>query len=589
MIARVAKHEAAPLRAVRETLGQRNTESRLPRELDQLPIGHLQLSRAGEKIASEYKTVGALVDGFFDEREEFAALGTKSDLNHVISLLLHCVGKEGVRGWDTFRRALPALANPKAVFFFSPRLQRANRRRDSLALATLHLNRRAIHALEEVKIATVGKLVASARAGIVDVRGTGHATCIEIIESLDALAQAVAEDGSVDWIAYARTRRFRVIPDEGQPQFSAGAFLREFPKACQYAVDSRFGGTALRIFEQRLLTHRDIRASLAELGERCGVTGERARMLEAEGIQMLSRAIFQDEYLGCRFRFRPEFLRPIRELAERVQAATPGSLSVSAWERLVWNLWGVDPELVREQETLIFALLGVQAHFVQTSPVLLGSDDKARFARDAIPKIERLFKAAPNAVLSVQEVRERLGNTRHGGPQQQQLRRLLDSSPVTEKSPSHRGYRLRIECMYSSADCYERILRDHGAPMHFRQIWAEISRLLPDRYAAVSASAVSQRLSESGRFVPVGRSGTWALAEWTHVETRSVPNIAAEMIAAAGAPIAEADLFQAIRRLRPVRRRSIATLLRDDGRFRRVAPCTWALEDAQRLAAGTKS
>jgi uncharacterized protein YbjT (DUF2867 family) len=124
--------------------------------------------------------------------------------------------------------------------------------------------------------------------------------------------------------------------------------------------------------------------------------------------------------------------------------------------------------------------------------------------------------------------------------------------------------------------------------MHFREIHGEILRLAPKSLKGLSPRDLSSRMANASRFVPVGRSGTWSLREWPHIETGTVADIAARMLRAGESPMSEGQLYEVIAPLREVRRASIGTLLRDDARFRRVGPAQWALaEEAGSSALGS--
>jgi hypothetical protein len=75
------------------------------------------------------------------------------------------------------------------------------------------------------------------------------------------------------------------------------------------------------------------------------------------------------------------------------------------------------------------------------------------------------------------------------------------------------------------------------------------------------------------RFKPIAKSGFWALSEW-NVETRTVAEIAHEILARSRKPMTEAKLYSLIVAKRPVGKKTIMTLLREDGRFARVPPTT---------------
>jgi hypothetical protein len=58
--------------------------------------------------------------------------------------------------------------------------------------------------------------------------------------------------------------------------------------------------------------------------------------------------------------------------------------------------------------------------------------------------------------------------------------------------------------------------------MHLRDLNSAI--------AADSSKRTSVLLSASSRFIPIGRTGYWALREWQDVETRTIPDMAAELL-----------------------------------------------------------
>lgn len=92
---------------------------------------------------------------------------------------------------------------------------------------------------------------------------------------------------------------------------------------------------------------------------------------------------------------------------------------------------------------------------------------------------------------------------------------------------------------------------------------------------------VGAALSHDKRFETIGRSGVWSLAEWG-LETGSTADVAARILRDSSRPLTEAELYPLIARRRPVKFDSIMSLLREDGRFRRVGPRTWELKDAAR-------
>jgi hypothetical protein len=128
-------------------------------------------------------------------------------------------------------------------------------------------------------------------------------------------------------------------------------------------------------------------------------------------------------------------------------------------------------------------------------------------------------------------------------------------------------------------DQLERVLDEKGSPMHKRELTLAVrgfkrraGSLRADRHVALA-------MSRDKRFRAVGRSGFWILTKW-NIETGDIPEVAARCLKEANRPLTEAELFVLIAARRPVKFKSIMSSLREDGRFRRIAPRTWELKSA---------
>ena len=75
-------------------------------------------------------------------------------------------------------------------------------------------------------------------------------------------------------------------------------------------------------------------------------------------MDLLRSTIWKEEYQGCRFRFRPEFLKPLHRLANQVRRRGRRHLSVMRWETLLTKYWGIQAQDLGQQSILILQLLG---------------------------------------------------------------------------------------------------------------------------------------------------------------------------------------------------------------------------------------
>ena len=548
----------------------------LPKAIGELPTGHLQLPQRVAWSADEFRTIGELIEGFIRNRP-LETRSLTSQLTRVVRNLVSAVRTDGLHGWDRFRKARPLFVTHGSLYFFSPAFERLGAATVSDRLAKLHLSRRAINALHAANVTTIGDLIQRTKTGITDLSASGELTSTEIVESLDALADAVASDGSVDWVCYAERRRFQLLPNAPQDAFTGRQFLWQFPRACDEAVTSKFGSAGALILRNRLFRHRDILVPLPEVGRHLGVSGERCRLIETSVLKMLRDAILREEYCGCRFRFRREFLRPLHELAEMIQRLPPGRLSLDQWRLTLMQCWGAQPEDLGQQEMIILQLLGIES-YPEEAACGTSAGEEFGMSAEIVSEIQRLFSRSPALSFTREDIRQHLfAKFREAAPEGTNLAQVLEQLPTLEFDRASGRYRLRLEHVKNTVDRCERILRDSGFPMHYGELTAEIDRLLPEGVERPAERSVAMRLAGSKRFIAIARTGHWALREWGHVETRSVAEIAADLLRKSASPLTEDELFHSIVALRPTKRGSIGSLLREDGRFRRVAPVTWEL------------
>ena len=201
-----------------------------------LPSGHLQLDRPLSNLCPTSFTIGDVFDaiqrGTLSRSSPTAVARIKQTLNALTKTLGRAKGSDG---WDLYRKARPPLRSYKAIYFASARLNRLAPKEQTSGVAKLHLSRRAINALEKARVTTLGRLVKSAEAGIVGLKGLGPFKCLEIVVTLDALADATDEQGTIDWIKFAKIRGFAVLPEQ-QSQPTPEEFTRNFPSLCESAV-----------------------------------------------------------------------------------------------------------------------------------------------------------------------------------------------------------------------------------------------------------------------------------------------------------------------------------------------------------------
>jgi len=537
-----------------------------------LPVGHLQLEGHARKATAGLANIGELVRMFSRQVRTYKRISkTGNHIESVLRILVEGTSEQGFSGWDTFRKLRPLLVDSQQIFFASPAFKGLTKDVRQGSLAKLHLNRRAINALEAVKVKTIGELVPAARRGIVDLPASGDLTAREVVEALQALANSVTPDGSVDWLAFARTRNFLVLPHKERAGHSSREFVRLLPSVCELAVGSKFGEAGLLVLRTRLLRNPKSSLSLRDVANQLGQTKERVRLMQLAIVKALSHAIWKEEYRGCRFRFRSTFLDPFHSLAAALGGIPARAIPRAEWLRILSLSWGVTERDLRHVQALIIELCGLEI-----------LPNVAESLARVTTRIERVLKNNGSWMSTEtlwQTLRPRVGART---PQPSALPAVLASMSNVEGDGSG-GYRLRFEGL-RYIDCYERILKERGTPMHYREIAAAMHRHSKSGARKIDPRLVAKGMGRCPRFSCVGRTGLWALSAWIHVEKGTVADVAADLLSKSRTPLSEVILFTGISPRRPVKRNSIGILLRADPRFIRVAPSLWALSTVQKAA-----
>jgi len=497
----------------------------------------------------------------------------------VVRQLTKATRLDTAKGWEWFRRQRPKAADATAVYFTSFSFDCLKRSVRNLPVGTLHVSTRAATALARAKITTLEDLIDAAIRGLVKPRPGGAKTCREIIEMLDALSRAVEENGDCDWGRYAHSRQIMLFPRKVNGGFAATEYLKEFPAVIHAAVLTGFGRPRA-VLARELLLRVGCGASQDKLATQFAVTRQEIGRLRDLMLQKLQAALLRADYAGCRFRFRPEFVRPLEELAWELSNATGRAVACSEWRRILRNCWCTTPDCLGASERFLLELLGFQkVTFKQPRfrAIILPFDRKTSPFRRAVAKAERLLTREFAAGLSKAELFDELKKDANVTQlRQADIKAIMEALPGIRPGKLSGFYECRPRNLKTLGDRLERALRNIGKVAHFRRLAALVNRVPPTVRKANERSVVNV-LSADKRFKSVARTGLWALAEWGNVETRTVAELARVFLTQHNRSATETELFEFISPLRKVAKESIRTELERDFRFSRVAPRTWDL------------
>ncbi len=503
------------------------------------------------------------------------------EIENALDALSRSIRRRGRVDWaryEQLRNAPNTGTGCLYLQFSSPELGKIDPAHREMVVDVLHLGSRASNYLRRVGIHCVGAFVNLAAKGIPKSRAVGVETFSEMKGALHALSEAVRRDGSVDWVTYASERGFFILPTRDYVEPDPVRFLKLFPQVARQAVGLRFGSLGRKILEHYLLRDAKADRSLEQVGLRLRRTKQGVALVKNRIIRLLRGSMLEDSYRGCRFRFQNSFLAPLRRLHGAMERVQHDPILYSEWERILAQVWQVTPADIGVSENLILTLLGYNLFRPAGVPcqalIFRTGMDTSPFLA-ALGEMERLLKINPQTGLSegeaIKKVRRFVGNSLKGGQIGVLLRALSNAEEVSAKG----RFLMRPEKLVRLSDQLERILEENGSPMHVRELAANIRRLRHEPEGSRTDRSVGSLLTSENRFKPISRSGYWILAEWSGYETRTIPDMAAEILKSSKAPMTGAQLYRLIAARRPLARKSVSRLLLVDDRFRRVDSDRW--------------
>ena len=448
------------------------------------------------------------------------------------------------------------------------------------SLEVLHLSPRAVHILALNGIETIGALINSAKTGLTPVQTTLTKSVAEINDALAALARSIQGDGRVDWIGYASDRGFLILPYIDLLRFDPERYFEIFPEVLRTAILSRFRPSVMFAFEQHLM--RESPMNLGQIGNQLGQTRQGAASLKDKALKMLRESIFEDRYSGCSFRFRSSFVEPLRRLRDSLKADRYGIQSRPQWEEMVARLWGISRASLKRHQRCLLSILDRQIRSApsrgQPMPIVLPKTERTSEFRRIVQRSSRLLRFDFPAGLSRYGLLQKLHSMGETALTIRELPSVIDSIPGVEWVEREGIFRIRTERLHRMSDQLERILSKRGVPMRPHELALELIQFRRRGGSKRWSEHVRGALSDDARFACIGRIGLWGLSKW-NFETGTIADVSAKLLRECNRPMTEEELYPLIIARRPVKQHSIASLLRDDGRFRRTAPRMWDLKE----------
>lgn len=554
---------------------------RVPDSLNELPVSELDVSVrcVNTLMRGGVKTLGDLHGLVPSELLQIRNFG-ESSLVELQEAYLNLVP-------DVSKQSPPSLVSPS----------RDLRRIEEIPLTDLQLEPQIQSTLEDARLHTIGDLL---RYGLLlawrDLKLTPE-DLVDIDRKL--IRQDVVERNRAE----AQKPEPRVLLADRMVE-SAGRpinLIRQLPELARETAQQLWSVRNYDVLRRRYGLESSEVYKLAEIGSYYDFSRERARQLEARLFKAL-RSILTGSDDDLAIVAPDAILDEYRELRELVASSLSLVFPKDSARSLLSQRYSVPKKALVDQNgslTLLLELMGFERLPDSKLPISLDGESlwmapTANFGVDLLADvIYSIRNALTNSITSLSRFKLTVAvNSNHENRVSPELVDLGIALMPEVMAVDDERVELAISSLRSYADQAFRILRAEGAPLHFREIAREINR----RHALIGERppisdyyrSLSGRLSGDERFVPLGRSGMWALSEWDDVRTEPIADLIHELLASCQEPLDPSEITERLREHRPgLKQGTVVSLVGLNGeRFMRVedgkvALVSWGLEPSE--------
>ena len=347
----------------------------------------------------------------------------------------------------------------------------------------------------------------------------------------------------------------------------------------------------LDILTKRFGLNESKQYTLDEIGTFYDVTRERIRQIEAKSLLTVGR-ILSGEFQPKDWRVCTKLIQRHRLFSESIK-----ELGLLAAEESIQTLLESEFDGKLEKPYLILLMESMSYKGIpKTVPGFRGEIrdawcPKAKFSQKQLEKVfcalNVVFESTQG--LSLFEVTVLVKKITKRAIDNETLEMAIDS--VIEFERYENSVRIKFGYLRSAADKAFRVLSTANESLHYSKICREINFLSnssTQEYRVVTDRNITNQLVADDRFVPVGRSGKWALSTWSKVENITIADALEKVLHRNGKPMRYAEILTQLIAVRPdASEKSVKVYINDASRFTRVAQGTFALK-SWRLEAAPK-
>lgn len=561
----------------------------LPDHILQTNIGQLRLPARIQRslIRARIKTIGELATLCESDIFRIQGIGQAAynDIVRALNVLAASLDSGNQIDWEAYRKVQglkPEVKPEEKVITTEIELPKDVKH---LSLGHLHLPLRTYNTLTRANILTIGNLLTAINTRLLlGLQGLGSDSVVIMKNALATLAETIDANNEINWIDYYNRQKIIVIPNNYKDDTSPAEHVKQLTDLVKEILIQDDDDRDWRVIQRRFGLNGTKKLTLEQLGEGFGLTRERVRQIERKAILELRSVLIENQYSGRAYHVHPKILTTVKFLFDTLATQTKEYILETDLFELVQQALGTEISKSRPIFVLLFTINSMNRIEFNDPDLVAVWEQMVSDQREILERVvTRLDNLLTRDVATPMEEFDILRSINKDLPKDKkltplQLRRFVELCSTIEQRDDGLFWG-KFEYLKSRGNQVERLLVEADKPMSITDLTRVInSKLVIHGRRKLTERNLANQLPHDDRFMPIGRSGDWALKSWKHIDTSNVITLMERYLHEQNEPATTEEIFEYVNSLRSVSAGSIKLYLSNERKlFQRADRIRWGL------------
>ncbi|WP_110516392.1 sigma factor-like helix-turn-helix DNA-binding protein [Herpetosiphon llansteffanensis] len=452
-----------------------------------------------------------------------------------------------------------------------------------VSIYNLHLSKKTYDFLVNTNISLISDLYSDKNKNIIYIKNSNRSIIEEVENSLSNLINSIDNKNQIDWNIYYKKQNIIIIPQKYNVKEFDLKVLEFIEETVQFILSDFNDERYWRIIQRRFGLGKTSKLTLEELGSVFGITRERVRQIELKCLRKLRISLIKNEYIQSSYIIHQNIISTIKSIISIFDIQDNKILLESD---LFNKIKSILP-YVNVNHPVIYLLLNL----AEMNPIYFIDDDLLSVwqhismdMQDVIQKVVTSLDTLLTKEVAVAmdefdillKINQKLPKSKKLNlPQLHQFIKLC--STIEQRDDGL--FWGKFEYLKSRGNQAYRLLNEANKPLSFVSMTRTInSTLIAHGHKKLQEQNFVNQLVNDARFMPIGKTGQWALKEWNHIDTTSILELMEKFLHTHNKPATDQEIFDYVQQRRPASRGSIDIYLANNPHiFRKTNLNYWGL------------